>query len=692
MNALDRVMNALGDRVTNRRAGGCSARCPAHDDSTPSLEVTSKGNKVLVHCHAGCGVESVVQALRLTMRDLFDGDDPPAMGLSRIVAEYDYVDEDGALLFQKVRMVPKDFRCRKPSTTGKGWSWKLEGVRKVLYNLPQVRAAIVATSRIIIVEGEKDVETLTRLGFVATCNYDGAATADTRPKWGDREAEQLRGSMDVVILPDNDDAGRAHANAIARSLQSFPDCIVRLVALPGLPPKGDVSDWVAQGGTAAQLGALIEATPPFEAGTVEEMPQPRAARRRIKMVCATDVSPISVDWLWEQWLPFGKLVALDGAAGVGKSTLIIDVIARATRGGPMPNSDATFPPVTVVIGGVEDGWADTIRPRLDAAGADLTRVHFITMAQLGHTLTLPDDVVELANEAAKLGATWLHFDTIYGVLDSSVNSNSDHDVRRALGPLKDLAEEHGILTTFIRHPRKQGGTSVNAGGGSVAFTALARVQLFVGFEPGECGGPNDKRRVLAVGKSNLASHPTSLAFHVVEAPNGSGRISWDGPVDITADEMAGPSTSITPGAERPQRMNPFSIEKAWLRRMLSDGKRIAASELQAQACADGLAWHRVKRAANADGVTFERADEFPSYSVWFYSDYQSEQSAQLEHRLRDIETTVSTAPSVPTGVVSNVALDLNTSRTFPCVGCGKHWFPRPDTRCYACRKPAELAA
>ena len=687
MNALDRVIDALGDRVTNRRSDGCSARCPAHDDRSPSLSVRYAAQRALVYCHAGCSQELVLQALNLTFPDLFD-DEPPTVVGGKIIAEYDYVDEGGTLLFQKVRMEPKEFRCRQPSPTGSGWLWNIKGVTPVLYRLPAVRAAIADNGRVFVVEGEKDVHTLERLGFVATCNFDGAATSGKRSKWGEREAAQLKGMRDVVILPDNDDAGRAHGNAIAQSLQAFPDCIVRIVELPGLPAKGDASDWVAQGGTAEQLAALIEATPRFVAATSGKMVELRAPRERIKMVCANDIAPVAVEWLWGQWLPLGKLVAFDGAAGVGKSMLIIDLIARATRGGPMPDCDSTFPPVTVVVGGVEDGWADTIRPRLDAAGADVTRVHFITMAEEGQTLTLPDDVIELATHAAALGATWLHFDTIYGVLGSSVNANSDHDVRRALNPLKDIAEEHGMLTTFIRHPRKQGGTAVNAGGGSVAFTAISRVQLFVGLEPGEHDDPNDKRRVLAVGKSNLASHPTPLAFRVIQAPNGSGCISWDGPVHITADELANP---VTPLAERPQRPDPFFAEKAWLRRTLPDGKQMKADALEAQALADNYTWHRVKRAAKADGITFQRVGQFPSYTVWFYPLVQSEQSAQSEHDPLDAETSVLTVPTVPTDPATNTASDGSTGASFPCAGCAKQWFPRPGTICFTCRNGAGYA-
>lgn len=168
---------------------------------------------------------------------------------SRITATYDYVDADGVLLFQAVRFEPKDFRQRQPK--GKGWAWNLKGVTTVLYNLPNVLAAVKENVTVYIVEGEKDVLTLEALGKVGTCNPMGAG------KWRDHYSDSFQ-SAHVVILPDNDQPGTDHARTVALSLEGRVASL-RISKLPGLEPKGDVTDWVANGETADDLDAAVSA-------------------------------------------------------------------------------------------------------------------------------------------------------------------------------------------------------------------------------------------------------------------------------------------------------------------------------------------------------------------------------------------------------------------------------------------------
>lgn len=177
----------------------------------------------------------------------------------RIAARYDYLDEQGTLLFQAVRFEPKDFRQRRPKSDGK-WIWNVRGVRPVLYRLPELITA-PAGSRVYIAEGEKDVDNLRQLGVIATTSPGGAAKPGGRSKWGAEYARYLAG-FDVVILPDNDDAGRAHANTIAVSIAGVA-ASVRILQLPGLAAKGDVSDWIAVGGTRDQLEKLADGVAPL---------------------------------------------------------------------------------------------------------------------------------------------------------------------------------------------------------------------------------------------------------------------------------------------------------------------------------------------------------------------------------------------------------------------------------------------
>ena len=166
----------------------------------------------------------------------------------QVVETYDYHDEAGDLLSQVVRFVPKDFRQRKPDGRG-GWDWKVKGVRKVPYRLPAVIEAVKTGETVYIVEGEKDCDRLADMGIVATCNAGGAG------KWTGEHSKHFNGAQ-VVLLPDNDDAGRSHVEAAASSLKAAGAASVKVLALPGLPQKGDVSDWLASGGTAENLAAL----------------------------------------------------------------------------------------------------------------------------------------------------------------------------------------------------------------------------------------------------------------------------------------------------------------------------------------------------------------------------------------------------------------------------------------------------
>jgi 5S rRNA maturation endonuclease (ribonuclease M5) len=189
--------------------------------------------------------------LGLEMSDLF----PPKCNGNRperkIVATYPYTDENGRLLFEVVRFDPKDFAQRRPDGKG-GWVWNLEGVRRVLYRLPDVLKAVQAGGMVFIVEGEKDADALCGLGLMATTNPHGAG------KWREDYSETLKGAH-VVILPDKDDAGRKHAESVAKSLWGKARTI-KVVELSGDSVK-DVSDWLRAGGTKEELLKLVAHAP-----------------------------------------------------------------------------------------------------------------------------------------------------------------------------------------------------------------------------------------------------------------------------------------------------------------------------------------------------------------------------------------------------------------------------------------------
>jgi hypothetical protein len=183
---------------------------------------------------------------------------------ANFIATYDYFDENDKLLFQVCRTADKQFPQRRPDGIG-GWTWGTKDVRKVLFHLSEVTEAIANDRAILIVEGEKDVLNLQRIGLVATCNPGGASEPGKKPKWRKEYSETLRGG-DVIIIPDHDPAGYAHADAIA-SISAGLAKSVRVLKLaehwPDCPKGGDVSDWLAAGHTREQLDALIEHAKPW---------------------------------------------------------------------------------------------------------------------------------------------------------------------------------------------------------------------------------------------------------------------------------------------------------------------------------------------------------------------------------------------------------------------------------------------
>jgi len=312
---IDRVLAAL-PQPARRNGHDYMARCPVHQDNRASLSI-SEGDRgqVLLKCHAGCEVRAIVAALHLEMRDLF-----PARERSsdRVEATYDYQDETGALLFQVVRFPGKNFKQRRPDGAG-GWIWNLRDTRRVLYRLPELKGH----TTVLIPEGEKDVESLRHVGAPATCNSGGAG------KWRDEYTTQLKaiGVECVAVLPDNDATGEAHARMVARSCHDA-GLWTKIVVLSGLPPKGDVTDYL-RNHTKQDLCNLIEAAPEFNPEQLVAAP-PKLAMTSIADFLAEPDD--QAEWLVEDRIPAGGIVLLVGTPKAGKSTLARDLAFAVATG------------------------------------------------------------------------------------------------------------------------------------------------------------------------------------------------------------------------------------------------------------------------------------------------------------------------------------------------------------------------
>jgi len=357
----------------------------------------------------------------------------------------------------------------------------------------------------------------------------------------------------------------------------------------------------------ATLGALgrTAATVSLSVMVDEWIKKVAAARTAAKTVCLADVDPREVSWLWPGRLPAGMLAVLDGPPGLGKSAMVTDLVARVTSGRPWPGSVGTQPPRAVVLLGHEDSPEHTIRPRLDAAGADVNRVHMITEVA-GRFPTLPNDVEEIERVLRGAGACLLIVDPVSAYIGTA-DLHRDNEVRAALSPLVAVAERTGAAVLMLRHLRKtSGGGALNAGLGSIAITALARATLMLLKDPDDELG---EARIVAWPKLSVGPQPASLRWRFESTGVGRPpRIAWDAVTSsLTADDIL--------DRQDGRHREPSALDTAceWLREVLANGP-LASAELEERARARGIAERTLKRARERVGVLREKRGK-----TWFAS-------------------------------------------------------------------------
>lgn len=320
---------------------GVMVKCPAHADGKASLSVSeARDGGVLLKCFAGCTADAITNALGLDMSDLFaekasrpfsppktpykpTGDVPEAK--PEIERVYSYTDQLGRELYQALRMKPKSFRQRH--TVNGNWVWNMDGVERVLYRLPQVHNS----QQVWIVEGEKDAENLSELGFCATCNVGGAG------KWLDGYSESLKGK-DVVICGDNDEPGQKHVQLVFDSIADKAKS-VKVVKLPGTIK--DASDYIATFTDKSEAQKAL-----FE---LQSAAVPHIGGFKLPVYSMADIEPLYksqverselVSLNLGSWLPTlgrrvrplipGELALILGDTGAGK-TAMLQNIAMATK-------------------------------------------------------------------------------------------------------------------------------------------------------------------------------------------------------------------------------------------------------------------------------------------------------------------------------------------------------------------------
>lgn len=469
---------------------------------------------------------------------------PLARGF-RPVALHEYCAVDGEPLFWRIRLKHPD--------TGDKWirPMRRDGLGfaigepepppqgKLLYRLPELQAADPGAP-VYVVEGEGCADALAQLGIVATTSgsADSAQAADWTPLQG----------RSVRLWPDHDDPGRRYADAVAAKLCAV-GCAVDVVEVEALdvPDKGDAVDWLADHPDATAADVLKLPTNKIEGGNAGFEKQSRGIKAgdpRVILTRGCDVQPVSVDWIWPGWMAAGKLHLIGGAPGTGKTTIATALAATITMGGRWPDGSRASAGDVVIWSG-EDDNADTLNPRLRAAGADMQRVHVVSgVAEAGEVYPFDParDMETLRGALRELpGVRLIVVDPVVSAVSGDSHKNAE--VRRGLQPLVDLAGELRCALLGVTHFSKgtSGRDPVERITGSLAFGALARLVMVAAKQ--DADGERPERRVLLRAKSNIGPDGGGFVYELQQGElDGypgvmASRALWGETVEGSAREL-----------------------------------------------------------------------------------------------------------------------------------------------------------
>jgi putative DNA primase/helicase len=522
---------------------------------------------------------------------------------AEVTQVYEYHVAGGAILFCVTRFDwPGDKTFRPVHLHKNAWHEGDPAGLLPLYGLHELPAGCL----VYVCEGEKATEAAKALGLVATTSAHGSSSAE-KTDWS-----PLAG-RDVVILPDNDEAGEKYARTVAKACSLLdPPARVKTLRLPRLPEGGDIVEFVAAAGTKSEIGGLANDLPVIEPSSIIGGPV---------LIDMADIKRVPITWLWPNRIPAGRVTLLAGIPGCGKSFFTTDLSARITTGAPWPDRSGNAPLGSVLMIVAEDNPADTIGPRLDAAGADTShgKVKLLTMIrrtdsetgkQLEQCFTLAD-VRELETAIRSMPEIKLVIiDPIGSYLGARVDSHRDNEVRSALQPVVALAEKYNVAVLIIAHVRKALTSMADDGVlGSRAFTGLARQVWHLTRDKAD-----RERRLLLPGKTNVTAQPDGLAFTIAGEPV---RIVWElDPVKLHADDVL--SDNQQPGPEPEARR----AAEEWLVQILASG-RVPSGDLtsprpgtiRGMAKEADMKWATIRRAADHLGVRRERD---PWLKVWVW--------------------------------------------------------------------------
>jgi hypothetical protein len=379
---------------------------------------------------------------------------------------------------------------------------------------------------------------------------------------------------------------------------------------------------------------------------------------RVIATRAADIVTKPVEWLWDRRIPKGKLSMFDGDPDVGKSVVTMDLAARVSTGRTFPDG-ATCEAGNVLIVNVEDAKEDTIVPRLKAHGADLDRIAIVDgmpdKKNGTRLLDLPDDVRALKAAVEDHEAALLIVDPVLTMLGG--DANKDQDARKALAPLRDMAEQTGVALVCVRHLNKNVSLSaIQRGGGNMGLIGVARAGAFFAHHPEQ-----DGLRVMAPHKSNLAEKQPSLLYRVVgwDIDENIGRVEWKGITEHDANSLASEALSPHEKSAKEEAME-------FLRDLLTPGD-LPSKRVKAEAREADITEATLRRAKDALRINAYKDGDGP----WMWSLPTKDAQGAQHERLERLEQ-VRKIPSPDSAYVKEDVQDAQAAHLHPVEHLDEH--------------------